>query len=68
MSASNFPCPCFPHYLFNEFAGSRQGGGQVPAKPDYLTKAGGGHLGQVLGGLDLDGRHPTVLDGRSIRR
>ena len=31
----------FPHYLFNEFAGSRQGGGQVQAKADYLTKAGG---------------------------
>ena len=31
----------FPHYLFNKFAGSWQGGGQVPAKPDYLTKAGG---------------------------
>ena len=28
-----FPLPMFPHYLFNEFAGSRQGGGQVPAKP-----------------------------------
>ena len=25
-----FPLPMFPHYLFNEFAGSRQGGGQVP--------------------------------------
>ena len=36
-----FPLPMFPHYLFNEFAGSRQGGGQVPTKPDYLTKAGG---------------------------
>ena len=36
-----FPLPMFRHYLFNEFAGSRQGGGQVPAKPDYLTKAGG---------------------------
>ena len=36
-----FPLPMFPHYLFNQFAGSRQGGGQVPTKPDYLTKAGG---------------------------
>ena len=36
-----FPLPMFPHYLFNEFARSRQGGGQVPTKPDYLTKAGG---------------------------
>ena len=36
-----FYLPMFPHYLFNEFAGSQQGGGQVPAKPDYLTKAGG---------------------------
>ena len=36
-----FPLPMFPHYLFNKFAGSQQGGGQVPAKPDYLTKAGG---------------------------
>ena len=36
-----FPLPMFPHYLFNEFASSWQGGGQVPAKPDYLTKAGG---------------------------
>ena len=36
-----FPLPMFPHYLFNEFARSQQGGGQVPAKPDYLTKAGG---------------------------
>ena len=35
-----FPLPMFPHYLFNEFARSRQGGGHVPAKPDYLTKAG----------------------------
>ena len=33
--------PAFPHYLFNEFAGSQQGGGQVPTKPDYLTKSGG---------------------------
>ena len=31
----------FPHYLFNEFAGSQQGGGQVPTKPYYLTKTGG---------------------------
>ena len=37
----HFPLPMFPHYLLNEFAGSRQGGGQVPAQPDYLTKAGG---------------------------
>ena len=36
-----FPMPVFPHYLFNKFAGSRQGGGQVPTKLDYLTKAGG---------------------------
>ena len=36
-----FPLPMFPHYLFNEFAGSQQEGGQVPAKPDYLTKTGG---------------------------
>ena len=36
-----FPLPMFPHYLFNEFTESRQGGGQVPTKPDYLTKAGG---------------------------
>ena len=28
-----FPLPMFPHYLFNEFAGSRQGGGQVPPNP-----------------------------------
>ena len=35
-----FPLPMFPHYLFNEFAGSQEGG-QVPAKPDYLTKARG---------------------------
>ena len=33
--------PAFPHYLFNEFARSRQGGGQVPTKPNYLTKSGG---------------------------
>ena len=37
----HYPIPAFPHYLFNEFAGSRQGGGQVPTKPDYLTKSGG---------------------------
>ena len=37
MSAS---IPVFPHYLFNEFAGSRQGCGQIPAKPDYLAKGG----------------------------
>ena len=36
-----FSLPMFPHYLFNKFAGSRQGGGQVPAKSHYLTKAGG---------------------------
>ena len=36
-----FSLPMFPHYLFNEFARSKQGGGQVPTKPDYLTKAGG---------------------------
>ena len=36
-----FPLPMFPHYLFNEFARSRQGGGEVHPKPDYLTKAGG---------------------------
>ena len=36
-----FPLPVFPHYLFNQFARSRQEGGQVPTKPDYLTKAGG---------------------------
>ena len=36
-----FPLPMFPHYLFNEFSRSRQGGGQVPTKPDYLTKARG---------------------------
>ena len=28
-----FPIPVFPYYLFNEFAGSRQGCGQIPAKP-----------------------------------
>ena len=37
----HYPIPAFPHYLFNEFARSRQGGGQVPTKPDYLTKSGG---------------------------
>ena len=37
MSAS---IPVFPHYSFNEFAGSRQGCGQIPAKPDYLAKGG----------------------------
>ena len=37
----HYPIPAFPHYLFNEFAGSQQGGGQVPTKPDYLTKFGG---------------------------
>ena len=36
-----FPMPTFPHYLFNDFAGSRQGGGQVPTKPDYLFKSRG---------------------------
>ena len=36
-----YPIPVFPHYLFNTFAGSRQDGGQVPTKPDYLTQAGG---------------------------
>ena len=45
-----FPLPMFPHYLFNEFAGSRQGGGQVPAKPDYLTKAGGDIRAKCLEG------------------
>ena len=36
-----FPIPKFPHYLFIEFAGSQQGGRQAPAKPEYLSKAGG---------------------------
>ena len=36
----HYPMSTFPHYLFNEFARSQQGGGQVPIKPDYLTKAG----------------------------
>ena len=36
-----FPIPPFPHYLFDNFAGSRQAGGQVPAKPDYLFKPRG---------------------------
>ena len=31
----------FPHYLFNKFAGSWQGGGQVPNKPDHLAQVGG---------------------------
>ena len=26
----HYPLPAFPHYLFNEFAGSHQGRGQVP--------------------------------------
>ena len=33
------------------------GGGQVPAKPDYLTKAGGDVWAKCSEG------HPTVLDG-----
>ena len=37
----HYPVPIFPHYLFNKFAGSRQGGGQVPNKPDHLAKARG---------------------------
>ena len=37
----HYPVLIFPYYLFNKFAGSRQGGGQVPNKPDHLTKAGG---------------------------
>ena len=36
-----FPIPVFPHYFFSEFARSRQGCGQIPAKSNYLTKAGG---------------------------
>ena len=36
-----YPIPMFPHYLFNKFAGSRQGGGQVPNKPDHLAQVGG---------------------------
>ena len=36
-----YPMPIFPHYLFNKFAWSRQGGGQVPNKPDHLSKARG---------------------------
>ena len=36
-----FSIPPFPHYLFDNFAGSRQAGGQVPTKPDYLFKPGG---------------------------
>ena len=31
-----FPMPVFPHYLFNEFVGSQQGGGQVPTKPELF--------------------------------
>ena len=31
----------FSHYLFDNFAGSRQVGGQVPTKLDYLFKPGG---------------------------
>ena len=37
----HFPMPTFPHYLFNEFARSRQGGGQVPTKSDSFLKARG---------------------------
>ena len=37
----HYSIPTFPHYLFNKFARSQQGGGQVPTKPDYLTKSGG---------------------------
>ena len=53
-----FPIPTFPHYLFDNFTGSRQVGGQVPTKPDYLFKP----RRKVLGGVDLDGHHPTILD------
>ena len=34
----HYPMPIFPHYLF---ARSWQGGGQVPNKPNHLSKAGG---------------------------
>ena len=37
----HYPIPVFPNYLFNEFAGSRQGGGQVPIKPLYVNQPGG---------------------------
>ena len=37
----HYPVPIFPHYLFNKFAGSQQGGGQVPNKPNHLAKARG---------------------------
>ena len=36
-----FPCPCFLITCSTSLPDPRQGGGQVPAKPDYLTKAGG---------------------------
>ena len=36
-----YPIPVFPHYLFNKFAGSWQGGGQVPNKPNHLVQARG---------------------------
>ena len=58
-----FPIPVFPHYLFNEFARSRQGCGQIPAKPNYLAKAGG-CPDQECGRMGLDGRHPAILDGQ----
>ena len=37
----HYPIPPFPHYLFNEFAGSRQSGGCIPTKPDHLSQSRG---------------------------
>ena len=65
-----FPIPVFLHYLFNEFARSRQGCGQIPAKPDYLTKAGGNVWAKCVEGwiwmaaiLQFWMDEATVMDG-----
>ena len=37
----HYSIPIFPNYLFNEFARSRQGSGQIPIKPVYVSQLGG---------------------------
>ena len=58
-----FPIPVFPHYLFNEFARSRQGCGQIPTKPDYLAKAGGTSRPRVW--KDGSGWPPSCNSGQT---
>ena len=62
----HYPIPAFPHYLFNEFARSQQGGGQVPTKPNYLTKSGGDVWAKCTEAWIWMVSTLAVLDRRSI--